>query len=170
MGFLAPAFLVGLVALAVPVLIHLTHRQRRETVAVPVADVPEAHPVPVGAAPEPPALAAVRAALPRSCSWRWPSRSPFFGAPAEPAGTGGAEARVVLLDRSYSMGYPAAGRGRWRRRAACSARRRGDRTGLVFFGETADVAAPLTDDRAVLEAALGGAELRWAGTGASPLR
>ena len=35
MGFLAPAFLAGLIALAVPVLIHLTHRERREVVVFP---------------------------------------------------------------------------------------------------------------------------------------
>ena len=35
MGFLAPLFLIGLAAIAVPVLIHLTHRQRREPIAFP---------------------------------------------------------------------------------------------------------------------------------------
>src|SRR5919202_242300 len=35
MAFLAPLFLLGLAAVAVPVLIHLTHRQRREPVAFP---------------------------------------------------------------------------------------------------------------------------------------
>ena len=35
MSFLAPLFLLGLAALAVPVLVHLTHRQRREPVAFP---------------------------------------------------------------------------------------------------------------------------------------
>ena len=35
MSFLAPFFLLGLAALAIPVLVHLTHRQRREPVAFP---------------------------------------------------------------------------------------------------------------------------------------
>ena len=35
MSFLAPLFLLGLAALAIPVLVHLTHRQRREPVAFP---------------------------------------------------------------------------------------------------------------------------------------
>ena len=35
MGFLTPAFLAGLAALAVPVLVHLTNRPRRETMAFP---------------------------------------------------------------------------------------------------------------------------------------
>ena len=33
--FLTPAFLAGLAALAVPVIIHLIHRERREVVAFP---------------------------------------------------------------------------------------------------------------------------------------
>ena len=35
MAFLAPLFLAGLLALAVPLLVHLTHRQRREPVPFP---------------------------------------------------------------------------------------------------------------------------------------
>ena len=35
MGFLTPAFLAGLAALAVPILVHLTNRPRRETVVFP---------------------------------------------------------------------------------------------------------------------------------------
>ena len=67
------------------------------------------------------------------------------------------------------MGY----QDRWPRalqaaRGVLGQARRGDRTGLVFFGDTAEVAAPLTDDRAVLEAALDGAELGWGGTRFAP--
>ncbi|MGH7542194.1 MAG: BatA domain-containing protein, partial [Gemmatimonadota bacterium] len=35
MSFLAPAFLAGLVLLAVPILVHLTQRQRSEVHAFP---------------------------------------------------------------------------------------------------------------------------------------
>src|SRR5947209_7061684 len=35
MGFLTPAFLAGLFALAVPILVHLTHRPRSDTIAFP---------------------------------------------------------------------------------------------------------------------------------------
>mgnify|MGYP006196629357 CR=1 FL=1 len=35
MGFLAPALLAGLTALSIPVLVHLIHRERKETVAFP---------------------------------------------------------------------------------------------------------------------------------------
>jgi hypothetical protein len=55
------------------------------------------------------------------------------------AASGGATARVVLIDRSYSMGY----QDRWPR-ALAAARdvlgeaRPGDKTGVVFFGATAE--------------------------------
>src|SRR5918911_3420223 len=34
-SFLTPAFLAGLAALAVPIIVHLIHRERRETIAFP---------------------------------------------------------------------------------------------------------------------------------------
>jgi hypothetical protein len=34
-SFLAPLFLAGLAAISVPIIIHLTHRQRREAIAFP---------------------------------------------------------------------------------------------------------------------------------------
>jgi hypothetical protein len=83
--------------------------------------------------------------------------------------TGGATARVVLVDRSYSMGYG----DRWAR-GLLAARRvlgeagTGDLTGIVLFGEAAEAATPLTDDRAVLEAALDDAKLGWGGTRFAP--
>ena len=35
MGWLAPLFLLGLIGLAVPILVHLTERQRRNVVEFP---------------------------------------------------------------------------------------------------------------------------------------
>src|SRR5436190_11815872 len=35
MGLLAPAFLAGLLAVAIPVIVHMIHRERRETLAFP---------------------------------------------------------------------------------------------------------------------------------------
>ena len=35
LGFLTPAFFIGLLALAVPILIHLTNREKREVLAFP---------------------------------------------------------------------------------------------------------------------------------------
>ena len=170
MRFLAPAFLLGVLALAVPVLIHLAHRERRETKAFPslmfLRRVPHR---------------SVRRRRIRQwllLSLRCAALALLAVAFAQPviesanpvrAAAGGATARVVLVDRSYSMGY----RDRWPRalsaaRAVLDEARPGDKTGVVFFGETAQAATPLTEDRAVLEAALGDATLGWGGTRFAP--
>ncbi|MFI5170391.1 MAG: BatA domain-containing protein [Vicinamibacterales bacterium] len=170
MGFLAPAFLLGLLALAVPVLIHLVHRERRET--KPFPSLMFLKRVPHRSVRRRRIRQWLLLAL-RSAALAFLALA--FAEPVlESAGraralTGGAVARVVLVDRSYSMGY----QDRWPRalqaaRGVLGEARRGDRTALVFFGEAAHVAAPLTDDRAVLEAALGGAELGWGGTRFAP--
>ena len=79
-GIPRPLFLAGLAALAVPVLVHLTHRPRSDDGAVPVADVPAAIPYKSLPAPDAAALAALRAPLRgASCSWRSAFARPFFG-------------------------------------------------------------------------------------------
>jgi len=170
MGFLAPAFLFGLLALSVPVLIHLVHRERRQTKAFP-------------------SLMFLRRVPHRSVRRRkirqWllltlrcaalallavAFAQPVLRSASRPTAVGGgATARVVLLDRSYSMGYG----DRWTRaveaaRHAVGEGGDGDRTGLVFFGESATAASALTDDRVVLEAALDEAELGWGATRFAP--
>ena len=170
MRFLAPAFLLGMLALAVPVLIHLAHRERRETKAFPslmfLRRVPHR---------------SVRRRRIRQwllLSLRCAALALLAFAFAQPvlesrararAASGGATARVVLVDRSYSMGY----RDRWPRalsaaRGVLDEARPGDKTGVVFFGETAEAATPLTEDHAVLEAAIAGARLGWGGTRFAP--
>ena len=62
MTFLTPLFLLGLAALAVPVLIHLTQRERTHGGGVPVADVPAQDSLRVGEAPAHARLAAAGAA------------------------------------------------------------------------------------------------------------
>ena len=170
MGFLAPAFLLGLLALSVPVLLHLVQRERRHTRVFPslmfLRRVPH-H--------------SVRRR--RIHHWlllalRCGGLALLAVAFAQPVLRGnerarplvdGATARVVLVDRSYSMSYG----DRWTR-AQEAARRvldetgAGDVAGLVFFGEGAEAAGPLTDDRAVLGAALDEAELGWEGTRFAP--
>ncbi len=82
---------------------------------------------------------------------------PFFRGGGVAAMAGGAREVVVLLDRSYSMGYG----DRWTR-AQAAARKvldalgPADRASLVFFGTGAEVALQSIDDRARLAAAAGG--------------
>lgn len=157
MGFLLPLFLAGLAALAVPVAIHLIQREKNTVVAFPslmfVRRVPyesvRRRKIRHWAllAMRLLALALIVAAFAR----------PFVRGGAA-AMTGGAREVVVLVDRSYSMGYGT----RWTRAQAAAqdvldALGQGDRASLVFFGTGAEVALQSVDDRARLAAALAAA-------------
>ena len=105
MAFLAPLFLIGLLALAVPVVIHMIQRERKEVVEFPSLMFVRRIPfhsfrrqrirhwllLLMRCA----ALILLIAAFAR----------PFFKAPALAAVTTGAREVVILLDRSYSMAY-----------------------------------------------------------------
>lgn len=157
MSFLAPLFLVGLGALSVPVLIHLIHRERREVVEFPSLMFLQRIPYRsvrrqklrhlLLLALRCLALAIVVTAFAR----------PFFrhSAVATAAGVGAREV-VVLVDRSYSMGYA----DRWSRaldaaRSAVSGLTTMDRaTVIAFDNEAAAVTLP-TRERGTLDAAIG---------------
>lgn len=155
-GFLSPLFALGLAALAVPVIVHLVHRERKETTPFPslmfLRRVPYRHSrrrklrdlllfafralafLLAVAAFSRPVLDRVRSV-------------------ATP-GEGGKEL-VVLLDQSFSMSYP----GRWTR-AMLEARNiiatvsQRDRLTIVPFALSPHAANEATADRVVLGAAL----------------
>src|SRR6185295_14898462 len=109
MSFLTPLFLLGLATLAVPVLIHLTQKERKSVVAF---------------------------------------ARPFLRGTNVAAAAGGARDIVVVLDRSYSMGYADT----WSRAQkaaidALSSTTPADRISLVLFADTAEVAVRSTPDR-----------------------
>jgi hypothetical protein len=158
-SFLAPLFFAGLVGLAVPILVHLTHKERKDVVLFPslmfLSRIP---------------YQAVR----RQRIRHWllfalrclalillalAFARPFLNRPAvaAPVGSLGARELVILLDRSYSMGYD----DRWTR-AVDAARRAiaglgaNDRASLVLFDATATAATEPTADKAVLTTALSG--------------
>lgn len=159
MSFLAPLFLAALAALAIPVVLHLTHRERREPVRFP-------------------SLAFVRR-IPFRTTERRRIRDlvllllraaavallviafarPFLtrrGADADALGT--AREVVMLLDRSASMGYG----DRWPRalraaRDAIGSLGPEDRATIILFDQAPEVAVPATGDRARLEGALASA-------------
>jgi len=156
MGFLTPAFLAGLAALAIPVLVHLTHRPRSETVPFPSLMFLQKIP-----------YRSVR----RQSLRHWllfamrclafailalAFARPFFGRTGQAATTlAGAKVRVVLLDRSFSMGYS----GRWARALEAARRAVGeagpqDRVALVLFDRTPESAGEPSLDRAGVRAAL----------------
>src|SRR5947207_11658553 len=145
MNFLAPAFLAGLAAISIPVIIHLINRERKTVVEFPSLMFLQRIPyksvrrqklrhillLVLRCA----AVALLVAAFAR----------PFFARRQALAATTGAREVVVLLDRSASMGYG----GRWARaqdaaRKAATGLGATDRATLVLFANDAAVASEPT--------------------------
>jgi hypothetical protein len=137
---LAPLFLLGLVALAVPVLVHLTQRQQARVVAFPSLMFVKRIPFETTRrrrlrdllllAMRALALVLVVVAFAR----------PFWPQPPEVLAAEGARELVLLVDRSYSLRAD----GQWARvQAAVSAAldevRPGDRVSLVSFADRAEL-------------------------------
>jgi hypothetical protein len=161
MSFLAPLFLVGLLALAVPVLIHLIQRERKQVVQFPSLMFLRKIPYQsirrrrihnwllllVRAA----AVALIVAAFAR----------PFLTSPAlSGAAAAGPRELVILLDRSYSMGYG----DRWERAKAAAldaiaSLGRDDRVSLVTFARGAQAQARSSLEHARVRAAVEAAQV-----------
>ncbi len=154
--FLVPAFLAGLLALAIPILVHLTRKQRAKVVEFPSLLFLEQVPFQDESRRtiqhwlllllRALAVILIVAAFAR----------PFFR-DAEVGGSAGSGPRevVILVDRSYSMGVG----NRWEgARDAARGAIRGmgplDRASLVFFARNTSVAVRSTGDRDRLLAAL----------------
>ena len=153
MGFLVPAFLAGLAALGIPLLMHLRARNEETPTRFPSL------------------MFLVRLPIRTSDRRRvtdWPllllralavavlvlafSR-PFFGRTPEAAAAGRARNVVLLLDRSMSMGHG----GTWAAaqdsaRAVLAALGADDQASLVLFDEEAELAQPWTRDKAAVRA------------------
>ncbi|HWI18524.1 MAG TPA: BatA domain-containing protein, partial [Vicinamibacterales bacterium] len=148
MSFLAPLFLLGLAALAVPVLIHLTQKERKSVVEFP--SLMFLRKIPYESvqrrrirdwlllAMRLAAIALIVGAFAR----------PFLRGSGVVAAQSGARDIVLLLDRSYSMGYGDT----WSRAQrlageAIADATAADRITLVLFADTAEVAVRSTPDR-----------------------
>jgi len=159
LSFLAPAFLAGLAAIAIPVLVHLRHRERSEAVAFPSLMFLQRIPYKTVKrqrirhwsllALRCLILALLTAAFAR----------PFFNRAEAGVALDAARDIVILIDRSYSMGYE----GRWARaqaaaRSVLDGMGRDDRAALVFFATGAQAASGFTGDVAALRAIVDAAE------------
>ncbi|CAN5809610.1 BatA domain-containing protein [soil metagenome] len=170
MGFLTPLFLVGLAGLAVPVIIHLIQRERKTVVEfpslmflrrIPYQSVRRRHirnwPLLLLRLA---ALALIVAAFAR----------PFLRRDALSASAaGGAREVVILLDRSYSLGYGE----RWNRAVALARDRvnqlgPADRASIVLFDTGAEVALRSASDKGRLNTALSVAKPTAAATKYGP--
>src|SRR4051812_6221124 len=156
MSFLTPLFLIGLGAVAVPVIIHLIQRERKNVVQFPSLMFLQR--IPYQSVQRRrirnwpllllrlAALALIVAAFAR----------PFLRRQAlAAAGANGAREVVILLDTSYSMGYG----DRWSRATAAAREAIGqvgpsDRASIVFFSSGPQVALKSTPDRSRLNAAV----------------
>ena len=156
MSFLTPLFLLALAGLAVPVIIHLIQRERKNVVQFPSLMFLQR--IPYQSVQRRrirnwpllllrlAALALIVAAFAR----------PFFRRTAvAAAGGSGPREVVILLDRSYSMGYG----DRWSRATALAREAIGqvgpsDRASIVFFSSGGEVALKSTPDRSRLNAAV----------------
>jgi uncharacterized membrane protein len=169
MSFLAPLFLVGLGALVVPVLLHLIQRERRNVVQFPSLMFLRRIPYQsvrrrrirhwLLLAMRLAALTLIVLAFAR----------PFLRRAEIPVGATGAREVVVLLDRSYSMGYG----DHWQRalgaaRDAINSLGPSDRGSIVLFGSGAEVALRSTSDRGRLLAAVAGVQPGAGGTRYGP--
>jgi hypothetical protein len=171
MSFLTPLFLIGLTGLAIPVLLHLIQRERKQIVAFP--SLMFLRRIPYQSVQRRrirnwlllmmrlAALALIVLAFGR----------PFFrGTDPALVAAGGALEIVLLVDRSYSMAYG----DRWTRalnaaRSAVDEMSPVDRASLVFFGSVADVALRSTSDKGRLYSALASADLSSGGTHYGPV-
>ena len=159
MGLLAPLFLIGLGALAAPVIIHMIQRERQEVVEFPSLMFVRRIPfhsfrrqrirhwllLLLRCA----ALVLLLAAFAR----------PFFRTPPVAAAASGAREVVILVDRSYSMAYA----DRWEQAQVAASDvvgglTGGDRATVVFFDSGAQVGPRSMTDRAGLRALVSAAE------------
>jgi len=156
--FLAPVFLAALAALAVPVLVHLTHRSRKEVVRFPSLRFLDQ--VPYRAVRRQRirhwALFAARclALVLLALAFARPLLDRLRGMGSADAGS---TEHVILLDRSYSMGYG----NHWQRaldaaRDVLDALGPGDKVSLVTFADEASLVAEASSDPAALRTTLGG--------------
>ena len=158
MSFLAPLFLAGLAALAIPVAIHLINRERKDVVEFPSLMFLQR--IPYRSVRRQKlrhifllvlrclALAILISAFAR----------PFVrrSADARPAADGAREL-VVLIDRSYSMGFAdRTARAQAAARRAVAGVRGTDRATIIAFDAAAVALTTPTADQATLATAIGG--------------
>jgi len=156
MSFLAPALLAGLLAIVLPIMVHLVQRERRRVVAFPslmfLRKIPNQSVKRRAIRHWPLLLLRVLAFVLLALAFA----RPFWPGPVGAATTGaGGREVVILLDRSHSMGY-----GDVWTRAQDAAKRAvrelgpGDQGTVAFFASEVEVGPRAASERATLVAAI----------------
>jgi hypothetical protein len=170
MSFLAPALLAGLLAIVLPIVVHLVQRERRRVVAFPslmfLRKIPNQSVKRRAIRHWPLLLLRVLAFVLLALAFA----RPFWPGPvgAATAGAGGREV-VILLDRSHSMGY-----GDVWTRARDAAKRAvrdlgpADQGTVAFFASEVEVGLRAASERAALVAAIDRAKPGAGGTRYGP--
>lgn len=166
MALLVPLFLAGLAAIAVPILVHLVHRERSVAERFPSAMFLRREPYRAMARQKLRhiLLFALRVLAVALLAFAF-SRPFFTRRVARAAVTANGKDVTILLDRSASMGYG----DRWSRARAAVERTLSslgpdDRAALVVFDTRAAQVAPLANDRAALRTALNTERISTRGT------
>jgi aerotolerance regulator-like protein/VWA domain-containing protein len=169
MSFLTPLFLLGLAGLAIPVILHLIQKERKNVVQFP--SLMFLRRIPYQSVQRRrirhwfllfmrlAALALIVFAFAR----------PFLRRTELVAGASGAREVVVLLDRSYSMGYG----GKWAQalaaaQSAVNGLNASDRGSIVLFSSNTEVALRSAADKGRLLAAIAGVQPGAGGTKYGP--
>jgi hypothetical protein len=167
--FLAPLFFAALAGLAIPVLLHLTQREKKQIIRFP--SLMFVRRIPYQSVRRRKIqnwlLLAVRMAALAMIIFAF--ARPLLDSSSVPAGGANAREVVVLLDTSYSMGFG----DRWTR-AQAAARDQiakltaSDRGSVVLFGSGADIQLRSTSERSRLQASVDSATPSPSATRFSP--
>lgn len=165
MGFLFPAFLAAMAALAVPIVLHLRHRDKDRPLRFPSLMFLEQLPIRTAQRRRVTDLPLLLLRALALALIVFAFARPVFSKKEEVKKTERVRAIVVLLDRSMSMGY-----GDVWKTAVDSAKTvinsigTGDRVGVVLFDEEAEIIQALTNDKAAALSALSSAKPGSRGT------
>jgi len=170
LALLAPLFLLGLVAVAAPILVHLTQRDDTQAVKYPSLRFLRGQPYPHESRRRirnwPLFLARVAIVVLLGLAF---ARPLMTGGPLAPGAEVAASDLVILLDRSASMGYGAA----WSDALAAARNRLGQSTvgehvSLIAFDSEAELLVRRSTDPGEVESALGSLVLSDLATSFAP--
>lgn len=169
LGFLVPAFLAALAALAVPILLHLRHRDRDRPMRFPSLMFLEQLPIRTESRQRITDWPMLLLRLLALALLVFAFARPVLKDQRVVGADNRTKAVVILLDRSMSMGYA----GVWPRaldsaRAVIDRLEGKDRVALVAYDDAAEVMQRLTDDRAAVRGSLGAVQPMRRGTRLAP--